>query len=144
MRLPFSTFGEIAALGLDVHVWCCSCWHRKQIDPADARWSARIFAGARFRCSGTHAFGGACNGPGALSIKPREPIRAGSAIEHATLHCPRCLPYWEINDVRFGVAPWPDLHRGERFRCPGCRDLLSMTFHGGPGIPGTDRFHERR
>ena len=71
-------------------------------------------------------------------------IKPGSGIEHALLHCTRCVPCWEITDVQLGTPSWPALAAGERFRCPGCRGTVAMVFHGGPGIPYTDRFNEMR
>ena len=50
-RQPFTTFGEIAVLGLDAHVYCIGCKHWSQIDAADPRWANRRFAGARLRCT---------------------------------------------------------------------------------------------
>ena len=37
--LPFTTFGEIAVLGLDAHVYCVGCKHWGQIGAADPRWT---------------------------------------------------------------------------------------------------------
>jgi hypothetical protein len=36
-RLLFTTFGEIAALGLEVEVHCSSCYRQTKVDPADRR-----------------------------------------------------------------------------------------------------------
>ena len=43
--LPFTTFGEIAALGLQAQVYCIGCKQWSQIDAADPRWANRRFAG---------------------------------------------------------------------------------------------------
>jgi hypothetical protein len=51
-RLPFTTFGEIAAFGLEVEVHCSSCYRQTKVDPADRRSNDRVFAAAPFRCSG--------------------------------------------------------------------------------------------
>jgi hypothetical protein len=50
--LPFTTFGEIAALGFEIEVHCSSCYRQTKVDPADRRLSDRVFAAAPFRCSG--------------------------------------------------------------------------------------------
>jgi len=50
--LPFTTFGEIAALGLEAEVHCSSCYRQTKVDPADRGLSDRVFAAAPFRCSG--------------------------------------------------------------------------------------------
>lgn len=141
--LPFTTFGEIAHLGLAARVWCCACKSWGSVDAADARWADRPFAGARLRCSKARIDGQICRGIGALSIAPPGRINPGSGISHAVLHCTRCVPCWEIVDVRYDLPPWPALARGERFRCPGCRGPVAMVFHGGPGIPYTARFEEK-
>lgn len=140
MLLPFSTFGEIAALGLEAHVWCLACKRQGRIDPADDRWSGRLFAGARLRCSSRRLDGARCHSVGVLSLRPAERIPSNSGIEHACMQCLRCVPFWEILDVRLDRPPWSALPTGARFTCPGCRGPVSMVFHGGAGIPYTDRF----
>ncbi len=43
---PFHTFDEIAALGLEVSVYCSSCYReRSPIDLTDARLRGQPFAG---------------------------------------------------------------------------------------------------
>jgi hypothetical protein len=49
-RLPFTTFGDIAALGLEAEVHCSSCYRQTKVDPADRRLSDRVFAETPFRC----------------------------------------------------------------------------------------------
>jgi hypothetical protein len=49
--LPFRTFGEIAALGLELTVHCSSCSREAKLDPTDERLRHRCFAGARLRCT---------------------------------------------------------------------------------------------
>jgi hypothetical protein len=41
-RLPFTTFGEIAALGFEIEVHCSSCYRQTKVDPADRRLSDRV------------------------------------------------------------------------------------------------------
>ena len=50
--LPFTTFGEIAALGLEAKVHCASCYRQTKVDMADRRLNDRIFAAVPFRCHG--------------------------------------------------------------------------------------------
>jgi len=70
--LPFTTFGEIAALGFEAHVYCIGCKHWGQIDATDPRWTKRRFAGARLRCTRLRYDGSACRAPGQLSIWPAD------------------------------------------------------------------------
>jgi hypothetical protein len=77
-RLPFTTFGEIAALGLEIEVHCSSCYRQTKVDPADRRLNDRVFAGAPFRCRGMRDRGFAvplqpCRAPGFVYIKPAVP-----------------------------------------------------------------------
>ena len=44
--LPFTTFGEIAALGFEARVYCIGCKQWGQIDATDPRWTNRRFAGS--------------------------------------------------------------------------------------------------
>jgi hypothetical protein len=55
--LPFTTFGEIAALGLEAEVHCSSCYRQTKVDLADRRSNDRVFAAAPFRCSGMRDHG---------------------------------------------------------------------------------------
>jgi hypothetical protein len=55
--LPFTTFGEIAALGLEAEVHCSSCYRQTKVDLADRRLHDRVFAAAPFRCSGMRDHG---------------------------------------------------------------------------------------
>jgi hypothetical protein len=47
--LPFATFGEAAALGLEAHVYCPTCYTTRQLDPAADHLRDRCFASTRFR-----------------------------------------------------------------------------------------------
>jgi hypothetical protein len=87
--LPFQTIGDIGRLGLEVHVYCPSCYSTRR--PVDLeRWADRCFATARFRCSGTRPNGAPCRAIGMPIIRPaellpvggpwREPLRA---IDHS-------------------------------------------------------------
>jgi transposase-like protein len=48
--LPFTTFGEAAALGLEAHVYCPSCFRTRPVDPTADHLRDRCFATTRFRC----------------------------------------------------------------------------------------------
>ena len=109
LPLPFITLGDLLAHGLEVHVWCprCHTW-RQPIIPAERL--RRRFAGTRFRCE--------CGAPGYPSFRtgPHAAKRQGDTI--TDLYCPRCLPPWEMLDVR--------LEEGPSWTCPGCRGPLLM------------------
>src|SRR5258708_19731364 len=80
-RLPFTTFGEIAALGFEIEVHCSSCYRQTKVDPADRRLSDRVFAAAPFRCSGMRDPGFAVplqpsGAPGFFYIHPTLPLPA--------------------------------------------------------------------
>ena len=143
--LPFTTFGEIAAHGLEVHIYCPRCYTTHRIDPTAERVRDRCFAGTRFRCTSTRYTGEACGGIGSpeIELPEGERVRAGSGIEYAELHCPRCVPPWRIAQIDPNVPPWSVMRRGDRFRCPACGSAVGMTSHGGTGIPYTARFNER-
>jgi hypothetical protein len=49
--LPFTTFGEAAALGLEAYVYCPTCFTTRQLDPAADHLRDRCFASTRFRCT---------------------------------------------------------------------------------------------
>jgi hypothetical protein len=117
--LPFTTFGDIAALGLEARAWCSSCKSWGCIDTSDPRWSGRRFAGTRLRCQKRRYDGAPCGGLGHLSIAPVERINPASAIECVHLTCGRCVPSWEILDVRLDLPPWSaiTLGKGDRFCC---------------------------
>ena len=108
--LPFATFGDLLAHGLEMHVWCprCHTWGRPIIT---AEGLLRRFAGSRFRCQ-------ACKAPGYPSFRPGPNAlpRQGDTI--TDLYCPLCLPPWEMLNLR--------LDQGQNWRCPGCRRPLLM------------------
>jgi hypothetical protein len=121
--LPFSTFGDIAALRLEVHVYCAGCKTYRQLQPGDARVRDRCFAGAPLRWS-------ACDGPGFPKIRPAELLPIGGAVTLAFLFCRRCA--WEIDQAQLHQLPWSasGLTRGDRFRCPGCNGRVDWHIHG--------------
>ena len=145
-RLPFETFSEIAALGLEVHVWCTSC-HAHRIVPLSPAHAERRFAGARFRCTRQVQLYSAvsphdCNGLGRLSIEPAQRINPASSVHRVHLWCMNCRPAWQIVDVRLDQPPWSEvpLGRGDQFQCPACGRAVGMDHQGGPGIPYTEGY----
>src|SRR5215813_2306218 len=82
--LPVLTFGEMAELGHELHVWCQRCKTSRRLEIASSLW-ARPFAGARFRCTRPLWDGRACGGSGVLSIRPAD--RATPGAKYANLHC---------------------------------------------------------
>ncbi len=107
-RLPLQTIGDIGRHGLELHVYCPSCYSTRWPLGANLeRWSDRCFATARFRCSGTRYNGAPCRGVGMPVIRPAELLPVGGPVTLAFLTCPRCI--WEINqaqlDNRHGREP---------------------------------------
>jgi hypothetical protein len=136
--LPFTTFGEIAALGLEVEVRCAGCRHEVKFDPADEQLRNRPFAGAPFRCTATIQRYTAhpayiCGRPGHVYIRPHERLQVGGPVTLAFLFCRRCAPYgWQINHVQLDQPPWSATRFGpdDRFRCPACHGRVDWHIHG--------------
>ena len=63
-ELPFQTIGDIARHGLELQVYCPSCYATRLVAADDSRWRDRLFATARFRCTGQRDIGRPCKGPG--------------------------------------------------------------------------------
>jgi hypothetical protein len=129
--LPVSTFGDIAELGHELHVWCQRCKTSRRIDITPALW-ARQFAGARFRCERILWDGSTCGGSGVPSMRP--PVRAAVDAKYVNLHCEGCVPPWSILEVDHKSTPW-SLSAGDRFTCPACGSLVDMRVHGPPWKP---------
>jgi hypothetical protein len=96
-RLPFTTFDEIAALGLEAEVHCSSCYRQTKVDPTDRRLSERVFAAAPFRCSGMRDRGFAvplqpCRASGFVYIKPAVRLPVAGEVTLIFLSCSRCVP----------------------------------------------------
>ena len=85
--LPVSTFGEIAALGLEVHVWCQRCKRARPLPLNSPALYARIFVGARFRCARPLWDGSICNAGGIPTIR-------------------RCVPPWCALQIDLKREPW--------------------------------------
>ena len=110
--LPFKTFGEIAALGLEIEVHCSSCYRQTKVDLADRRLNDRVFAAAPFRCSGMRDRGFAvplqpCRAPGFVYIKPAVLLPVGGEVTLIFLSCPRCVPPWFIEHMPADRPPFP-------------------------------------
>jgi hypothetical protein len=134
--LPFRTFGEIAALGLELTVHCSSCSREAKLDPTDERLRHRCFAGARLRCTAMIQRytrpSSTCGQPGYLYIRPRELLAISGSVSLALLFCRRCVPYWQIDHVQLDKLPWSATRLGpdDRFRCPACRGPVDWQIHG--------------
>ena len=92
---PFRTFDEIAELGLEVSVYCSSCYReRGPIDLTDARLRGKPFAGARFVRSSIRRNGSAmppraCGTLGQLQLSTyRLGTRSGPSRAYAWLARP--------------------------------------------------------
>ena len=70
LPLPFTTFGEIAALDLKATVYCPRCFQHRPIDPAAEQLRDRCFATTRFRCCEVRYTGDVCGCLGSVAIKP--------------------------------------------------------------------------
>ena len=136
--LPFSTFGQIAALGLEVGVYCPGCFAERRIDPASEALRDRCFATIRFRCSRSRWNGLTCNAAGSVTIRPRELLKVGDPITLTFLFCNDCVPPWDIKRVQLDKPPWliEGWKTGDRFQCPGCRGPVSWHIHGPAWRPG--------
>jgi hypothetical protein len=130
--LPFTTFGEVARLGLEVHVSCSRCHDPRRIALDDNRLLTRPFAGTRFICAKAGWNGETCGGLGCVYIRPAEMLQVGGPITLAFLFCRRCVPYWQIGQVQLDRPPWSATQLGpdDRFRCPACRGRVDWHIHG--------------
>lgn len=152
LPLPFTTFEEIAALGLEVEVSCPSCHHIASADPASQQLRARRFVDVRFRCQQliqpyTAHPARRCNTLGHLAIRPPadKAIQPGQAVPHAIVSCGSCVPHWEIAQAPRHDPVWKPLwdkikDARTRIRCPGCGAGLITSWHGGEGIPFTQNY----
>ena len=52
-ELPFKTIGDVGRHGLELHVYCPSCYASRIVATDNARWRDQLFATARFRHIGT-------------------------------------------------------------------------------------------
>jgi hypothetical protein len=130
--LPFTTFGEIAALGLKAMVYCPGCYEHRPIDPTAEHLRDRCFATTRFRCTKIRNTGAVCVSPGSVEVEPSVLLPVGREDTLAFLSCGTCLPSWEINHVPIDRPPWSAVkrERGDRFKCPGCHRAVAWRIHG--------------
>ena len=134
--LPFRTFGEIAALGYVVDLYCPTCHRRVSVDPAADHLRERTFAGTRFRCTGTRDVGFAhprrpCEGTGILSVQPATLLPVGGEVTLVFLFHYCRPPGWEIAHMPLDRPPWSRAGWGEddRWRCPICRRGTGWSIH---------------
>ena len=143
LRLPFATFGELAALGLKATIYCSNCYEHRPIDPAAQHLRDRCFATTRFRCTKTRYTGAVCGSSGSVEIEPCVLLPVGGKDTLAFLYCSTCLPSWEINHVPIDRPPWSVVNRNgnDRFRCPGCRKAVAWCIHGPAWRPSGSSTH---
>jgi hypothetical protein len=137
-RLPFTTFGEIAALDLKATVYCSRCFQHRPIDPAAEHLRDRCFATTRFRCCEIRYTGDVCGCLGSVAIKPSVLLPVGGKDTLAFLFCVTCEPSWEINHVPIDKPPWSAVNRSsnDRFRCRGAGRPAAWRIHGPSWRPG--------
>jgi hypothetical protein len=82
--LPFTTFGEIIALGLKAMVYCPGCYVHRPVDP-----TAKHIRYTRNIC-GCH---------GSVEIKPSVLLPVGGENPLAFLSCGTCLPPWAATEA---------------------------------------------
>jgi hypothetical protein len=121
----------------EIIVYCPSCYReRGPIELADERLRGRLFVGTRFVCSATRSYDSAvaprpCGSLGHIIIRPpaRDRIPPGRSIPWCSISCPRCVPCWEISQVRLDRPP----RSGSRqhCRCPGRVQWHIRGRHGG-------------
>jgi len=144
---PFRAFDEIAALGLEVHIYCSSCYrYVGPIDLGDERLRGRSFVGTRFVCGQARRI---CNDSlqvfgrlGHVIVRPRPAdfIPPSKSIPWCSISCPRCVPTWEVSQAAKHLPPWngiwtePDV----QLACPACRSVLTTSWSGLEGVPHTD------
>jgi hypothetical protein len=130
--LPFTTFGEMAALGLKATVYCSGCYEHRLIDPTAEHFRDHCFATTRFRCTKIRYTGDVCGCPGSVEIEPSVLLPVGGENTLAFLYCSTCLPSWEINHVPIDRPPWSVVNRegNDHFKCPGCHRAVPWRIHG--------------
>ena len=130
--LPFTTFGQIAALQLKATVYCPRCYEHRPIDPAAEYLRERCFATTRFRCTKIRYTGAVCGCLGSVEIEPSAPLPVGGDYNLAFLSCTTCAPPWLVNRVPIDQPPWSAVRRerGDRFKCPGCGKAAAWHIHG--------------
>jgi hypothetical protein len=74
--LPFTTFGQLAALGLKATVYCSRCYEQRPIDPAAEHLRERCFATIRFLRTTIRHTGDICGCSG--SVASHHPYATGN------------------------------------------------------------------
>ena len=144
LPLPFTTFGELEALGLKARVYCSRCYDHRTIDASVEHLRDRCFATTRFRCTQIRYTGTVCGCLGSVEIEPFVLLSVGGKDTLAFLFCVTCEPSWEINYVPIDQQPWSAANRSsnDRFRCPGCGKAVAWRIHGPSWRPGDARARE--
>lgn len=148
---PFRTFDEIAALGLEVEIYCPRCYrHAGPIDLSDPRLRGRTFARTRFVCSRMRQVFSAtppapCGCLGSIVIRPRpaDRIPIGQSTPWCSIACPACVPHWEVTQAAPHLLPWSRIWTGGggvALACPACGSRLTTVWHGGAGVPFTEGY----
>src|SRR5260370_3657056 len=127
--LPFTTFGEIAALGFRARVYCSRCYEHRSIDLAAEHLRDRCFATTRFRCTKIRYTAAVCGRLGAVEIEPSVLLPVGGEATLAFLSCSTCLPSWEINYVPIDKPP---------------RSVVNPEAHDLFNLPGSGKHAARR
>jgi hypothetical protein len=151
LSLPYTTFDEVRARGLEVVVYCSACRRKAAIDLDDPRLAGKSFAaGVRFTCSAvvqrwTADLPVICGSAASLHVRPppARRLKPSQAILHCAISCPRCRPSWTIDEARRDDPVWkPMFERPRRhgFRCPACHAGLHLRWHGWDGEPFTDGY----
>jgi hypothetical protein len=127
--LPFTTFGEIAALGLKATIYCSRCYEHR---PSILLPSLSATAVSRRPDSAAHKIrytGNVCGCVGAVEIEPSAPLSVGGEYNLAFLSCANCTPPWQINFVPIDEPPWSvvDWDCGDRFKCPWLPSTRSLA-----------------
>ena len=141
LPLPFTTFGELEALGLKATVYCSRCYEHRPIDPAADHLRDRCFATTRFRCTKIRYTGNVCGCAGSVEIEPSVLLPVGGKDDIAFLFCVSCQPSWEIiyrstnrhGQWRSGQAATASSVQAATARWPGA----SMGRPGGRATPTT-------
>jgi hypothetical protein len=132
LPLPFTTFGELAALWLKAAVYCSRCYEHRPVESTAEHLRDRCFATTRFRCTKIRYTGNVCGCSGSVAVQPSVLLPVGGEDTLAFLFCGTSQPSWEINHVPIDKSPWSVVnHEGnDRFRCPGCGRAVAWRIHG--------------
>jgi hypothetical protein len=140
---PFRTFDDIAALGLEVHIYCPSCYrYVGPIDLGDKRLRGRSFIGARFTCQqALRIYNDArqvCGCLGHVIVRPRPAdfIPPNKSTPWCSISCPRCVPTWEVSQAARHLHSWNGIwtEPGVRLACSVCRSVLTTSWSGLEGV----------